>query len=83
MMKLSIIADDKTIVLDGEALTFDFAIDSNIHAIQWRETWGNVEYKEGAQTWFDDASLIAPFVTAFNAEKARLSELATAQATAV
>lgn len=78
-MKISIIADDKTIVIDGMALSFDFAIDSNIHAIQWRDTWGNVEYKEGAQTWFDDVSVVDPFVTAYQAEQARLEALAIAQ----
>ena len=46
-MRLVVIKEDNMIEIDGEALNFDFAIDENIHAIQWYETSGVVEYKDG------------------------------------
>lgn len=50
-MKLTIIPSDKTIGIDNnfllnikENLSW---IPSNIHAVQWYETWGEIEYNDG------------------------------------
>ena len=50
-MKLTIIPSDKTIGIDNnfllkikENLSW---IPSNIHAVQWDETWGEIEYNDG------------------------------------
>jgi len=47
-MRITIIPDDKFVSVDGDGLTdLDLSfIDSNIHAIQWYDTYGEVEYKD-------------------------------------
>lgn len=45
-MKVTIVPDDKCVIMNGDArMDLDFAIDPAIHAIQWYETWGEIEYK--------------------------------------
>ena len=47
-MRLTIIVPDKTIIIDGEAysgISTDWSwVPDNIHAVQWYDTWGEVEY---------------------------------------
>lgn len=53
-MKLTIIPEDKVIVKDGSALQFsndlnDYissSIPSDVHALQWKENSGEIEYVE-------------------------------------
>ena len=48
-MKLSIIPEDNMVVLDGAAVEVDCSsINPNIHAVQWYNTFGVVEVKQGA-----------------------------------
>ena len=51
-MRLIIIPSDKAIGIDGEFFSKigeDLSwIPSNIHAIQWYDTWGEVEYNDGS-----------------------------------
>jgi len=58
IMKLTIIADDNSVFVDGDGLDgLDLsALDASIHAVQWYDTYGEVEYK----TQFVDGSLIKP-----------------------
>jgi len=75
-MQVSIIPKDKTIVIDGEALVFDFAVWSKkIHAIQWNGVNGSIEFAVGAAQWFDNFALIEELVQEYFAEKARLAAL--------
>jgi hypothetical protein len=57
-MKLTIIADDKRVGVDG--LFFDPIelpqLDSTIHAVQWYGEYGEVEYK----TRFENGTLVKP-----------------------
>lgn len=50
-MNLTIIVPDKTIVVDGNGLfgiNTDMSwIPENVHAVQWYDTWGEVEYNDG------------------------------------
>jgi hypothetical protein len=52
-MRITIVPEDKTIGIDGEFIlnmSQDISwIDSNIHAVQWYDTWGEIEYKDGSQ----------------------------------
>jgi hypothetical protein len=50
-MRLTIIPEDKTVIIEGRSYTgMDLSsIDSNIHAIQWYDTFGIVEYKDASQ----------------------------------
>jgi hypothetical protein len=46
-MRLTIIPDDKFVSVDGVGyLKVEFTVDSNIHAVQWIDTRGWIEYKE-------------------------------------
>lgn len=49
MTTLTIIPDDKIVVVDDIVVVFDFEIDSDIHAVQWNGTEGHIEYKSGKQ----------------------------------
>ena len=49
MSTLTIITDDKLIVVDGTGLVCNFDIDPDIHAVQWNGTTGHVEYKSGKE----------------------------------
>jgi|JYMV01.1.fsa_nt_gi hypothetical protein len=72
-MNVCVITEDKMIQVDGEALNFDFTIDSNIHAIQWSETEGHIEFKDGTPN--EDITDFAPYqslIDAHNAEKQRI-----------
>jgi hypothetical protein len=73
-MRVTVIPCDQTIIVDGAVLRFEFAAEENIHAIQWHGDHGTVEKKIGAGEWFDDVSIVQPFVDAFNAEKRLLAE---------
>ena len=44
-MRISIINEDQTMVIDGKALRFKFDLNDKIHAIQWYGESGEVEYK--------------------------------------
>ncbi len=47
MRKITIIPSDKLVIINGEAIRFDFTIDDNIHAVQWEGNSGIVETKKG------------------------------------
>ena len=74
--QVTIVPDDKLIIVDGEALIFDWQIhDTNIHAIQWKSEKGHVEYED--ETINQPANYetdVAPYVALFEAEKDRLEE---------
>lgn len=72
-MQVSIIPADKTIIIDGEAVVFDFVLWSKkIHAIQWNGTSGNIEFTVGAAQFFDNVELIQEIIDEALAEKARI-----------
>ncbi len=83
-MKVSIIPSDKTIIVDGQALIFDYDIDPTIHAIQWDEDSGEIEYNDGiANEQFTDSTLVDSLVSAYEDEVERLEAEAQATAQAV
>ena len=45
MKTLTIVPEDKTVVVDGMSFIFDFMVDPDIHAIQWDTDSGHIEYK--------------------------------------
>ena len=83
-MKVSIIPSDKTIIVDGQALTFDYDIDPTIHALQWDGDSGEIEYNDGiANEQFTDSTLVDSLVSAYEDEVERLEAEAQATAQAV
>lgn len=80
-MRVTVIPEDQTIIVDGEALKFAFLADPHIHAIQWYGDHGTIEKKVGGAEWFNDSAVVQPFVNSFLSEKQRIAdELAAQQA---
>lgn len=74
-MIVTVIPSDKAIYVDGNVLFFDFECSDNIHAIQWKDENGIIEYKYHSKTEeFSDINVIQYFIDVFNAEKTRIDE---------
>ncbi len=46
-MNVTIVNEDKVVIIDGEAINFDFDLPSNVWAIQWNESVGQIEFNDG------------------------------------
>ena len=79
-MRVTIIPEDQTILVDGTALQFAFVAPSNIHAIQWYGEHGTIEQKVGGSIPATLAD-VQPFIDAYAAEQARLAAIAATPAT--
>ena len=83
MSIITIINSDNMVIVDGEAISFSFTLDTNIWAIQWNGTSGHIEYAD--ETANVGISSIAPYqsiIDGHTTEKARLlSEEVAAAAT--
>lgn len=57
-MRVTIIPDDQSVGVNGEFISpIELPeLDSSIHAVQWHEEWGEVEFK----TQFQNGKLIKP-----------------------
>ncbi len=78
MPTVTVINVDRVVVVNGEALNFDFELDSKIWAIQWNGTSGHIEYI-GDRVQNKTIKSIKQFqylIDAFNTEKARLEAAA-------
>lgn len=78
---VTVVPSDRLIVVDGVALRFDFPAPENMHALQWHEGSGHIEWTDDINhplTPADYAEDVAPFVALWEAEKARLDEEAAA-----
>ena len=83
MTRVTVVPADRLIIVNGEALQFDYPAPPNLHALQWDGT-----AQSGHMEWTDDynmaldASLyaeeVAPYVQLWEAEKARLAAEAEA-----
>ena len=72
---VTVIPSDALIAVDGIPLWFDFAAPANLHALQWHDGAGEMEWTDDINhpmTEQDYADDIAPFVALWEAEKARL-----------
>lgn len=65
MTHITIIPSDKMVIIDGEARQYDFAIDPNIHAIQWYGDYGIVERIKGGSVKITDFKEYQAIVDAF------------------
>lgn len=79
-----VVPSDRLIIVDGTPLQFDFPAPEKLHAIQWHNGTGEMEWRDDINhplTLADYAEDVAPFVELWEAEKARLEdEAATAEA---
>lgn len=76
-MRLTIIPIDKTIGIDGEFLSNiqeDLSwIPTNIHAVQWYDIWGEVEYNDGSPNErIEDLGIFEQAVQTVENERVRL-----------
>lgn len=72
---VTVIPSDQLIAVDGVPLWFGFAAPDNLHALQWHDGAGEMEWTDDINhplTPADYAEDVAPFVTLWEAEKARL-----------
>lgn len=81
---VTVVPSDRLIIVDGQALRFDFPAPENLHAVQWHGGAGEMEWTDDLNhplTPAEYAEDVAPFVALWEAEKARLeAEAAAAEA---
>jgi hypothetical protein len=79
-MNVTIVKEDRVVMVDGHTLNFDFTMADNIWAIQWNGSVGEVEYNDGTPNLeLDTFSEYQYVVDAYTQEKQRL-EIEIAQA---
>ena len=72
---VTVIPDDKIVLVDGQALKFDFVAPEGMHALQWHNGAGHIEWKAGENEILggqDYANKVKRFADAWDAEKVRL-----------
>ena len=72
--RVTVIPSDHTILVDGLSLRFPFDAPENLHAVQWHNGAGEVEWTDSANQKISDqdyAEKVAPYVAAWEREKAR------------
>lgn len=85
MSAVTVVPADRLIIVDGEALLLEFSAPEGLHALQWKGESGHTEWTDGPNqplTAADYATQVAPFVTAWQTEKARREEDAAREAAA-
>ena len=77
-MQVTVVPIDKVISVNGESLNFDFTAPENMHALQWHDGTGHIEYTDGQTnrllTAADYDVEVAPFTALWQAEYDRLEE---------
>jgi hypothetical protein len=75
-MNVCIVKEDKVVMIDGEGLNFDFVLPSNVWAIQWNGTTGEIEFNDGSPNEvITDFSAYQSFVDGHATEKQRLADV--------
>ena len=77
-MRVTIVPSDGLITVDGESFTnIDMSsVDSSIHAVQWYETYGEIEIKDPitkkmiSNVSIDNLDLFSGIIQQFNEKKA-------------
>lgn len=79
MPTVTVVPADSLIIVDGAVLVFPFDAPEHMHALQWRGDSGHTEWTDAPNkplTAEDYDDQVAPFVTLWQAEKARLEQAA-------
>lgn len=84
MPRVTVVPDDRLVIVDGQALTFDFSAPKRMHALQWDGKQGHIEWKgnghEQPRNELLDADSyserVMPYVRLWEEEKARLEKAA-------
>ena len=68
-MRVTVIPSDRAIGIDGQFLFLDYTADSNIHAIQWYDDHGEMEFEDHRPnrklTENDYTAEVKPYVDAY------------------
>lgn len=79
MPTVTVVPADNLIIVDGKDLVFPFDAPANLHALQWRVDSGHTEWTDAPNkplTMEDYDDQVAPFVTLWQDEKARIDQAA-------
>lgn len=84
MPRVTVVPADKLVIVDGQALNFDFNAPGRMHALQWDGLQGHIEWLgSGDEPPHNEplaadsyAGQVAPFVKLWQDEKARLEQVA-------
>jgi hypothetical protein len=68
MTTLTVVAEDRVVVVDGEALTNDYVFPSNLWAIQWNGLTGEAEWTDGPNTPVE-LDFVQPYIDAWQLVK--------------
>ena len=84
-MNVCVVKEDKVVMIDGEGMNFDFDLPSNVWAIQWNGTSGEIEFNDGTPNEaITDFSAYQSLIDGHATEKQRLADVeAQAQADAL
>lgn len=77
MPAVTVVPADRLVIVDGEALLFEFPAPEGLHALQWDGETGHAEWTDGPNqplTAADYDEQVAPYVTLWREEKARREE---------
>lgn len=85
MPRVTVVPADRLVIVDGQALTFDFNAPGRMHALQWDGLQGHIEWRgSGDEPPHNEvldadsyADLVAPYVKAWEEEKARQEQVAS------
>lgn len=75
--QVTVIPQDKMIIVDGRVLVFDFVAPDNLYAMQWNKNAGHMEWLDKDNTILtsdDYASYVEPYVNLWENEKSRIEE---------
>jgi hypothetical protein len=76
-MRFTYVRADKVVGIDGKFLNIDnSSFDQEVDAIQWYETWGEIEFinrQERNNEKFEDISYIQPLIEAWEYEDVKIS----------
>jgi len=75
-MNVCIVKEDKVVMVDGEGMNFDFDLPSNVWAIQWNGSTGEIEFNDGTPNEvITDFSAYQSLVDGHATEKQRLADV--------
>ncbi len=68
-MNVTIVFDDSTMLIDGEARQFALVpADPNWRVIQWRGNKGWIEVHSGDRIWLDSIDLVQPYIDLYQSQ---------------
>ena len=75
-MNVTIVKEDKVVMVDGEGMNFDFDLPTNVWAIQWNGSTGEIEFNDGTPNEvITDFSAYQSLVDGHATEKQRLADV--------